>query len=138
MIEARRLYSVYFGDRLHDLGYIVKLDVDGVEEKIVQGGASTISAASFVVIEASLGRQDLFSRASMLEELGFRLFDICDHAYYFDQLALVDMVFINKRLRAGNFKFRPWEYSAGKVVWQNWQHGFGDLTAGPRSDPYKV
>lgn len=135
-VPTRRLDDVLTREALGDLRYLVKLDVDGVEEKIVAGGHDVIGGASFVVIEASIGRQDLCSRAAMLEKLGFRMFDICDPAYYFGQLALVDLVMINDRLRADEIKFRPWQYTEGKVVWPKWQHGYKDMAGLGFPDPF--
>jgi hypothetical protein len=137
-IPTRRLNSVFSSGPLPDLRYLVKLDVDGIEEKIISGGCDVIRGASFVVVETSIGRQDLCSRASLLEKIGFRIFDICDHAYYFGQLALVDLVMINNRLRSSEIKFRPWEYTKGKVMWRKWQHGFKDLDDHPASDPFDL
>jgi len=136
-IETRRLDNVLSRSALGDLSYIVKLDVDGVEEKIIEGGASVIGGASFVIIETSIGRQDLCSRAAILEKHGFRIFDICDNAYYFGQLALVDLVMINNRLRDKEIKFRPWEYTEGKVVWSKWQHGFKEYINAPIGNPFQ-
>lgn len=135
-IETRRLDSIMTRDGLGDLSYLIKLDVDGVEEKIIDGGQDVIGGASFVIIEASIGRQDLCSRAALLEKCGFRMFDICDNAYYFGQLALVDLVMINNRLRNQEIKFKPWQYTEGKVVWSKWQHGFGDHANEPVTDPF--
>lgn len=136
-MATRRLDEVLTREKLGDMSYLAKLDVDGNEEKIIAGGQDVIGGASFVVIEVSIGRNDLCSRISLLERHGFRLFDICDNAYYYGQLALVDLVMINARLRASEIKFRPWEYSAGKVVWSKWQHGFASLVNEPASDPFK-
>lgn len=135
-IPTRRLDAVFADKPLSDLGYIVKLDVDGVEEKIIAGGQDVLRNASFIIIETSIGRQDLCSRAALLEKLGFRIFDLCDNAYYYGQLALVDLVMINNRLRATEIKYRPWEYSKGKVHWPKWQHGFRQLEDEPVEDPY--
>jgi FkbM family methyltransferase len=135
-VMCRRLDSMMRRDDLGDLSYLVKLDVDGLEEKIIDGGRDVIGGASFVVIEASIGRQDLCSRAALLEKCGFRMFDICDNAYYFGQLALVDLVMINNRLRQNEIKFRPWEYTDGKVVWKRWQHGFPNLVNESGENPF--
>lgn len=135
-IETRRLDSIMTREGLGDLSYLIKMDVDGVEEQIIDGGQDVIGGASFVVIEASIGRQDLCSRAALLEKCGFRMFDICDNAYYFGQLALVDLVMINNRLRNQEIKFKPWQYTEGKVVWSKWQHGFGDHANEPVTDPF--
>lgn len=135
-IPTRRLDTVFKDAPPPELGHIVKMDVDGVEEQIIVGGQAVLRDASFIVIETSIGRQDLCSRAALIEKLGFRMFDLCDNAYYYGQLALVDLVMINNRLRQKELKFRPWEYTEGKVVWPKWQHGFKDLEKKPVDDPY--
>jgi len=136
-IPTRRLDTVFKDGGLEDLGAIVKLDVDGVEEQIIAGGQETLSKVSFVIIETSIGRQDLCRRAALIEKLGFRMFDLCDNAYYYGQLALVDLVMINNRLRNAEPKFRPWQYSEGKVHWNKWQHGFKNLDDQPIVDPFE-
>jgi FkbM family methyltransferase len=135
-IPTRRLDSVFAQQPPADLSYLVKLDVDGVEEQIIAGGQQVLRNASFIIIETSIGRQDLCRRAALLEQLGFRLFDLCDNAYYYGQLALVDLLLINNRLRAAELKFRPWEYSKGKVHWPKWQHGFKHLEDATVDDPF--
>lgn len=135
-IATRRLDTVFPTGKLKPMSYLVKLDVDGVEEKIIAGGQNFLRDASFIIIETSIGRQDLLSRAALLEKLGFRIFDLCDNAYYFGQLAIVDLVMINNKLRASEIKFRPWEYSGGKVRWDRWQHGFTNLENETIDDPF--
>jgi FkbM family methyltransferase len=123
-VQCKRLDHALTDNALSDLSYLIKLDVDGLEEDIINSGRTVISKASFVIIEASIGKQNLCSRIMLLESCGFRVFDICDNAYYFGQLALVDIVMINNRLRTQCDAFRPWEKNDGKVVWTKWQHGF--------------
>lgn len=135
-IPTRRLDTVFMEIPLPDLAYMVKLDVDGVEEQIIAGGQQILRNASFIIIETSIGRQDLCRRAALIEKLGYRMFDLCDNAYYYGQLALVDLVMINNRLRAHELKFRPWEYAEGKVHWKKWQHGFKELEDEHMGDPY--
>jgi FkbM family methyltransferase len=130
-IECRRLDSALSMQPLDDLSYLLKLDVDGLEESIIASGEKTISGASFIIIETSIGKQNLCSRAALLEAHGFRIFDMCDNAYYYDQLALVDLVMVNDRVRQKHIELRPWEQSKGKVVWSKWQHGFRDLEKVP-------
>ncbi len=112
------------GHELDDYRYIVKMDVDGNEEKIISGGLKMLEKASFIIIEASLGRADVINRGALIERMGFRLFDICDNAYYYNQLALVDLVFINEEIRDRDIRFRPWDRSEG--IWKKelWKHGF--------------
>ena len=109
---------------LDDYEYIVKMDVDGNEEKIISGGLKMLEKASFIILEASLGRADVIKRGALIERLGYRLFDICDNAYYYNQLALVDLVFINEEIRSQNLKFRPWDRSKGLWIQKYWKHGF--------------
>ncbi len=116
--------------------YLIKLDVDGLEEKIIAGGKNIVSNASFIIIEASLGRRNVLSRLQLIEDLGYRLFDICDNAYYFGQMSQCDLVFINDKLRNEFIKFRPWERAKYKVDWKNWQHGFTDLEKYQVEDPF--
>lgn len=135
-VPQMTLDSVFKDEPLPKGDYIIKLDVDGVEEKIIAGAAHTAENAAFIIIEASLGRRNLISRLQLIESLGFRLFDICDHGYYFGQMSQCDLVFINEKIRLNTDKFRPWEKMNYKVTWQNWQHGFLDLEKRPFDDPY--
>lgn len=97
--------------------YIVKIDVDGIEEKIIDGGHRIISKATMVIVEANLA--NLTSRASRLESLGLRLFDIVGNCYYCDQLQQVDLVFLRASIFSENIDFRPFE-KTGKVIWEYW------------------
>jgi FkbM family methyltransferase len=135
-IETSTLDRVMAAKELRKNSYVIKMDVDGEEERIIAAGSQVISNASLIIIECSLMRRNLLSRAELLERHGFRLWDICDNAYYFGQLSQVDLVFINEEIRARDIRFRPWEYSAGKVVWDRWQHGFEDLGADSISNPF--
>jgi FkbM family methyltransferase len=135
-VNVARLDTILATETLPDFEYLIKMDVDGLEEKIVDGGAKTMANASFVIIEASLGRRNVISRLKMIEDLGYRLFDICDHAYYFHQMSQCDLVFINEAYRSQVIKFRPWELVKYKVQWKDWQHGFLDLEKDQLSDPF--
>lgn len=99
--------------------YLVKIDVDGIEEKIIDGGAETLKNATLVIIEA--GIPSLVTRAQKLQNLGLILFDICDLCYYFEQFSQCDLVFINKDVVKNNINFRPWEKTGGIVVWEKWE-----------------
>lgn len=123
-IATRSLNSLMPSLALNDLGFVVKLDVDGVEEEIIAGGKDLLHRASLIIIETSLIRRNVISRAQLVESLGFRLWDICDNAYYFEQLSQVDLMFINERLRQKHMDLRPWEKTGNIVDWENWQHGF--------------
>jgi FkbM family methyltransferase len=101
--------------------YLVKIDVDGIEEKIIRGGVKTIRGASVVIIEATLG--SLISRASLLKSMGMNLFDITDMCYYYGQLQQVDLIFVNSSVSKGDLSFQPLvKYSP--IVWAEW-HKYG-------------
>lgn len=98
--------------------YIVKIDVDGIEDKIIEGGQNFLRDASLIIIESS--PNELATRAEMIESLGFRLFDICDLCYYFDQLSTLDLIFINQEIAKNYIDFRPWEKTGGNIIWDKW------------------
>lgn len=97
--------------------YMVKIDVDGIEERIIRGGTKTIKNATAVIIEATL--DSLSSRASLLEDLGMRLYDITDMCYYFDQLQQVDLIFVNAAMIKGDLDFQPL-VKHNPIVWSEW------------------
>jgi FkbM family methyltransferase len=123
-IPTRSLDSMASELNLNKHTYLVKMDVDGIEEEIINGGRGFLSNASLIIIEASLIRRNVISRAQLLESIGFRLWDICGNAYYFGQLSQVDLVFINEEFRGQNLDFQPWKKTRGLVDWDNWQSNF--------------
>jgi len=130
-IKGVRLDNVLFEPPLNPLSYMIKLDVDGIEELIIEGGENIIKNASYVVLEASVVRGNVLTRLQIMAAHGFRLFDICDNAYYFNQLSCMDLVFVNEKLRSREIKLRPWEYAKWKVLWEKWQQGYPELAKQP-------
>lgn len=130
-VKVQTLCSALRDCGLADYEYLVKLDVDGHEENIVAGGKEVLQKASFVIIEASLGRRNVIQRIELIEALGFRLFDIADHGYYFGQMSQCDLVFINEYVRSSHIEFRPWEMTDYIVRWNRWQHGLPELENTP-------
>ncbi len=98
--------------------YIVKIDVDGIEEKIIQGGINTIKNALVVFLESPLTK--ISSRVKILETLGMRLFDITDICYYHNQLQQVDLVFVNSNIIHSNLDFHPFK-KFEKIDWSEWE-----------------
>ena len=129
-IQVSTLDDYDFGP-LHELSYCIKLDVDGIEEDIIEGGRDTIRGASFVILEASVQRGNLLRRLQLMDGLGFRVFDICDNAYYRGQLSCLDLVFVNENLRGRTLAYRPWEQTKGVVQWADWQQGYPELETQP-------
>lgn len=110
---------------LDEYEFVIKLDVDGDEDDIIDGGRCCLPRASFIIVEASINDTLQFAkRITTLANLGFRLFDMCDMGYYFGQLSQVDLVFINEKMRSGNKCFQPWAITDYKLEWEHWQHDF--------------
>jgi FkbM family methyltransferase len=109
-------------EKVKPLEYLIKIDVDGNDDEIIKGGQNSIKDASFVIIENSVGNTETFiNRLKSIADLGFDIYDICDNAYYYNQLSLVDIMLINKKLKSSEIKFKPWNYSGNKVVWDQWR-----------------
>lgn len=97
---------------------VLKIDVDGLEESIIDGGRNVIAQSSILIIESPLSK--ISSRINLIESLGMQLFDIAGNGYYFGQLSQVDLIFISSQVVKQNIEFRPWE-KHGKVIWEQWQ-----------------
>lgn len=85
--------------------YLLKLDVDGPEERVIAGAIETLKQTSCIVMECPLGK--ISQRILLLQERGFFLWDIIDLNYYKGNLSHVDMVFVpgwQRHLPA----LRPW------------------------------
>lgn len=106
-VRTRRLDDVV-GDRTFDL---IKLDCQGAEERILDGGTETISRAQFVQLEAQV--QDYNEGAPRIGDLmadmdshGFRLYDITDyHHNSKGMLIQVDLLFA--KTNSPLFTIRP-------------------------------
>lgn len=88
--------------------YLIKLDVDGDELRILAGATQTLKNTSCVVIETPVRR--VAERINALDAHGFILWDIIDLNYYKGNLSHFDMVFVpgwQRHLPALN----PWSAS---------------------------
>ena len=100
----------YFTEHPIDLsGFnsILKIDVDSVEYKILQGASDISQHIGLMIIECHQGQ--LPEITTLAKSLGFMVWDIVSAAYYCDQFVQCDILFINTRLTAINAAFRPWE-----------------------------
>ena len=73
-----------------------------------------------MIVECPLQR--VTSRAKLLEERGYRLFDICDPGYYFGKLTQVELVYLNESLYERFPSLDPWEFHDGALHTEEWQH----------------
>jgi FkbM family methyltransferase len=88
--------------------YLLKIDVDGNELKILAGAVNTLRQCMCVVVECPISLNDglFFERAQFLRNQGFSLWDIVDFCYYKDQLSQVDLVFIRNDVKLASYS--PW------------------------------
>lgn len=98
--------------------YVVKIDVDGIEDHIISGGHSMLAKAAIVICEAHLDK--MAERIMVLKSLGLSLFDIVGNGYYFDQLQQVDLIFVSAAIISSDIDFQPWR-KYGRVIWDKWQ-----------------
>lgn len=76
--------------------YLLKIDVDGIELKILNGALKTLDFCSIIVIEANVS--NILERMEFVINKGFSLFDIVDFCYYDDRLRQVDLIFLNNSI----------------------------------------
>ena len=109
MIECKPVEVARF-DSLYPLmgspkNYLMKIDVDGNEMKVLSGAQESIKSASVVVIEATIG--ELTERADYIAQQGFKLFDIVDLLYYRETLYQMDLILVRKDIIAENHLLSP-------------------------------
>lgn len=97
--------------------FLLKIDTDGGEDKIIKGFGDIIRQASVVIIEVTF--IEITNRIKELENNGFTLIDIVDSCYYGPLLHQCDAVFVrndlltklkeeNKLPRWDNFEQDKW------------------------------
>ena len=96
---ARTLDSVV-AERDLKKPFLLKIDVDGAEMKVLAGATQTLASCSVVIIET--GFKNMLERANCLHEAGFEIFDIVDLCYYDDRFVQADMIFLSKRIIKNN------------------------------------
>lgn len=89
---------------------LLKVDVDGVELKILKGAGPHLQKCSCVVVEAALSIDNnlFYDRIQYMREQGFELWDIVDMCYYKDCLSQVDVVFVRHDVKAHLLQLNPW------------------------------
>jgi len=110
-IASMRLDDFMQG-RVYAAPYLLKVDVDGNELKILSGATQTLKQCACVIVECpiSIDERLFFDRAQFLRSHDFVLWDIVDFCYYKDQLSQVDLIFLRSDLKAS--RFSPWAEGA--------------------------
>lgn len=85
--------------------FLLKIDVDGIEEQIIAGAQQSLNLCSVVVLEVPIRK--INGRLALLESLGFELVDIVDPCYYHGALSQVDCIFVKSAL-VNQFGVDPW------------------------------
>ncbi|MEA3545663.1 MAG: FkbM family methyltransferase [Thermodesulfobacteriota bacterium] len=96
--------------------FLLKIDVDGIEIKILNGATKSIQKASVIIIEAPLTK--LTERAQYVEQQGFKLFDMVDLSYYYGTLSQVDLILVRNDLVGKIADLNPWKTK--KIHWDAW------------------
>lgn len=106
--------------------YLLKVDVDGHDLKVLKGAEELFKETNVVIVEAPVTA--LLERANYLAKQGFRLFDIVDFAYYGGSLWQVDLVFLPERI----IKYHPklCRSPAGHIDWSLWSSLTRELEMG--------
>ncbi len=94
--------------------FLLKIDVDGAEDRVLQGATEVLKQTNIVVVEAHV--DNFLQRSQPLLDAGFGLFDIVDLCYYDWRLSQFDLIFIRsevlaalrKTLFAKGFDMRKW------------------------------
>ncbi|MFY2826412.1 FkbM family methyltransferase [Ruegeria sp. MALMAid1280] len=81
--------------------FLLKIDVDGAEEMILEGAQEAMKHCSVLILESP--RDKIFDRMQLAMAAGFELLDIIDFCYYDGYLVQVDLVLINPKYAPPNF-----------------------------------
>ncbi len=104
-IEVRTVDSIYEEIGNHE-SILLKIDVDGIELKVLQGSRSLFNNECVIIIEATLGDKNprFNTLVEYLSAYGFKVFDIVDPLYRPRDWHLwqVDLVFVKKESQLWN------------------------------------
>jgi len=94
--------------------YLLKIDVDGIDLKVLEGASKILDFCNIIVIEANIS--NIAERMNCVISKGFSLFDIVDFCYYDNILRQVDLIFLNTKTKNDlnldfykqNFDIKKW------------------------------
>jgi FkbM family methyltransferase len=98
--------------------FLLKIDVDGIEEAILRGAETTLAHCSAVIVEAY--PRNFLSRVEMLAKTGFVLWDVIEPWYFHERLAQFDLVFVNGKFDDNvdlmPFNRKPFSFGSWKTI----------------------
>lgn len=97
---------------------LLKIDVDGKEKDILNGGYECLKKCAFVIIEA---QQDSFiDICKILQEQNFSIFNICDICYVKNSFWQCDLIFINNNVKSLHEEFDPYNsWKSDESIFKN-------------------
>ena len=114
LIDCRLIRKARLDSLLRELGapapYLLKIDVDGHEPRVVAGATEALLETAAVVLEVTAST--LLGRAQQLASEGFGLFDIFDLVYYRGVFYQADALFLRAEHLADSSQLRPFPTGA--------------------------
>ena len=105
IITSSTLDNLFYNYNFNKLDSIIKIDVDGNEAKILNGGENTLSNMGLMIVECN--EESFYEIIPLAQKMNFELFDIVSPGYYRDLFIQADFIFINQEVKNNNIKFRP-------------------------------
>lgn len=97
--------------------YLLKVDVDGAEARVLAGGRSALQDTSVIMLEMTV--HSFFELTQLISQCEFALFDLVDFCYYDGRLASFDAIFIRSELDNSDnvslFKGKKFDLSLWRV-----------------------
>lgn len=92
----------FLQDREYPEPFLLKIDIDGYELKVLRGAKNTLPRCSIVIVECP--KSQLVERISAVQEAGFILFDLTEPCYYDKAFWQCDGVFLRADLHEKYFQ----------------------------------
>ena len=91
----------FLRDKSYSQPYLLKIDIDGDELKVIKGAAETLKKCSVVIVECP--SHHLVARISAVQAAGFSLFDLVEPCYYDGVFWQCDAIFVRNDILADLF-----------------------------------
>jgi FkbM family methyltransferase len=101
-VKTKTLHDVVSDNKLNNID-LIKLDVQGSEKDVILGGVDIVRSCKAIIIELSLveynkGAPQLLEMMNLMDNLGFKVYDIINLHYNNSNFSLdqCDMIFVPK------------------------------------------